>query len=36
MAYDHNKYTSQYAKDNYDKISIKLSKGSRVTIFMQI
>ena len=29
MAYDHNKYTSQYAKDNYDKISIKLPKGSR-------
>lgn len=29
MTYDHNKYTSQYAKDNYDKISIKLSKGSR-------
>ena len=32
MAYDHNKYTTQYTKDNYDKIGIKLPKGSRETL----
>lgn len=29
MSYDHNKYTANYAKENYDRISINIPKGKK-------